>query len=182
MQIVRDITAIQEPTGQVITLAEAKNYLKVDYNEDDDIINSLILSAQKRLEQYAGIAFNPRTLQTIAYVDAFIELPYAPISTVLNVEVFNAGEWVELTQGGDYYLVGATYTKVYMLTYPSSEFRFTYQCGYSCLPESIKTANLKLLADLYDFRSSESPNDKLNEIQMTAYELMQPFKRINYII
>jgi uncharacterized phiE125 gp8 family phage protein len=182
MQIVRDITNLSDPIGQIITLAEAKNYLRVDYSEDDDLINSLILSAQKRLEQYAGIAFNQRTLQTIAYVDNFIELPYAPISTVLSVEVFMGNDWVELTQGGDYYLVGNTYTKVYFTSYLCSEFRFTYLCGFECLPDSIKVANLKLISDLYEYRESSVESTKPSANLTTAYELMKPYKRVSIIL
>jgi hypothetical protein len=182
MQIVRDITNLSDPTGQVITLTEAKNYLKVDYNEDDDLINSLILSAQKRLEQYAGIAFNERTLQTIAYVDNFIELPYAPISTILSVEVFIANEWVMLTQGSDYYVVGSTYTKIYFISYFSSEFRFTYMCGFECLPDNIKIANLKMISDLYEYRESSVESTKPSPNLTTAYELMKPYKRVSLFL
>jgi hypothetical protein len=78
MQIVRDITTTVAPTATVVTLAEAKNYLRVDYSEDDSLITALINTAQTRLEQYAGVAMTPRTLRVVAYVDDFIELPYVP--------------------------------------------------------------------------------------------------------
>jgi uncharacterized phiE125 gp8 family phage protein len=182
MQIVRDISTIVEPTATLVTLADAKNYLRVDFNEDDALIQSLIDSAIKRLEQYAGSAFSPRTLKVVAYVDFFIEPPYAPINSITKVEYYDNSSWVELTLDGDYYILGDVYKKVYMVSYPQREYRFTYTCGFTTLPDSIYNAILKLVADLYDYRASESPNDKLNELQMTAYELVQPYKRINYFI
>jgi len=182
MQIVRDISTIVEPTATLVTLADAKNYLRVDFSEDDALIQSLIDSAIKRLEQYAGSAFSPRTLKVVAYVDFFIEPPYAPINTITKVEYYDNSSWVELTLDGDYYILGDVYKKVYMVSYPQREYRFTYTCGFTTLPDSIYNAILKLVADLYDYRASESPNDKLNELQMTAYELVQPYKRINYFI
>jgi hypothetical protein len=42
MQIVRDITTTVAPTADVVTLAEAKNYLRVDYKEDYKLIYELI--------------------------------------------------------------------------------------------------------------------------------------------
>ena len=42
MQIVRDITTVVAPTATLVTLADAKNYLRVDFNEDDALIQSLI--------------------------------------------------------------------------------------------------------------------------------------------
>jgi len=182
MQIVRDISTIVEPTATLVTLADAKNYLRVDFSEDDALIQSLIDSAIKRLEQYAGSAFSPRTLKVVAYVDFFIEPPYAPINTITKVEYYDNSSWVELTLDGDYYILGDVYKKVYMVSYPQREYRFTYTCGFTTLPDSIYNAILKLVADLYDYRASESPNDKLNELQMTEYELVQPYKRINYFI
>ena len=86
MQIVRDITTTVAPTAEVVTLTEAKNYLRVDFSEDDDLIEALINTAQTRLEQYAGIAMTPRTLKVVAFVDEFIELPYTPTNTISKVE------------------------------------------------------------------------------------------------
>ena len=66
MQIVRDITTTVAPSAVVVTLSEAKNYLRVDYSEDDALITTLINTAQTRLEQYAGVAMTPRTLKVVA--------------------------------------------------------------------------------------------------------------------
>ena len=76
MQILRDVAVLSEIISEPITLSEAKNYLRVDYSEDDALITALITSARVRLEQYAGVAMTERTLQVIAYVDDLIELPY----------------------------------------------------------------------------------------------------------
>ena len=116
MQIVRDITTIVAPSATLVTLADAKNYLKVDYSEDDALIQSLIDSAIKRLEQYAGSAFSPRTLKVVAYVDFFIEPPYAPINSITKVEYYSDNAWVEAVLDSDYYILGDTYKKVYMVT------------------------------------------------------------------
>ena len=182
MQIVRDVTVLVDPTDEVITLAEAKNYLRVDYDEDDDLITSLILSAQSRLEKYAGIAMTGRKLLTYAYVDNLIELPYAPTGIVEKVEYFNGVDWIEAFEDADYYILGDTYRKVVLKTYPKREYRFTYFCGYDILPTPIKNATFKMLSDLYDFRQSEALAVSVNENVMTAYQLIEPYKRINYFL
>ena len=50
MQIVRDITTVVAPTATIVTLQQAKDYLRVDYSEDDTLIQSLIDAARIRLE------------------------------------------------------------------------------------------------------------------------------------
>jgi len=181
MQIVRDITTTVAPTAQVVTLTEAKNYLRVDYDEDNDLIEALIATAQTRLEQYAGVAMTPRTLKVVAYVDEFIELPYTPTNTISLVEYWNNESWITMTVG-DYEVLGDTTKKIYMVANGEMEYRFTYTCGYATTPKTMKTALLKCLADLYEYRESSVESSKPNANLTTAYELMKPYKRINYIL
>lgn len=181
MQIVRDITTTVAPSATVVTLTEAKNYLKVDYNEDDDLITALITTSQTRLEQYAGVAMTPRTLKVVAYVDEFIELPYTPTNTISLVEYWNNEDWVVMPVG-DYNVLGDTTKKVYMVANNCMEYRFTYTCGYASTPQQMKTALLKMLGDLYEYRESSVESTKPSANLTTAYELMKPYKRINYIL
>jgi hypothetical protein len=181
MQIVRDITTTVAPTAEVVTLAEAKNYLRVDYSEDDDLIEALINTAQTRLEQYAGVAMTPRTLKVVAFVNDFIELPYTPTNTISKVEYWDSTNWIEMEIGG-YQVIGDTTKKVYMTSIYNNEFRFTYTCGYATTPQTMKTSLLKMVSDLYEYRESSVEASKPSANLMTAYELMKPFKRINIII
>lgn len=181
MQIVRDITTTVAPSTSVVTLSEAKNYLKVDYNEDDDLISALITTAQTRLEQYASTAMTARTLKVVAYVDEFIELPYAPINTITLVEYWNGVAWAAL-QVGNYQVLGDTYKKVYFTSPIMSEFRFTYTCGYTTTPTGMKTALLKMVSDLYEYRESSVEATTPTSNVTTAYELMKPYKRINIFL
>ncbi len=184
MQIIRDITVAEEPVELIVTAQEAKDYIRIDAGEGNDFMEALILTAQTRLEKYAGIAFTSRTLQVQAYVDNFIELPYYPIGTITDVDYWDGNGWVPLTLGNGYNVFGLTTKKVEMTAIFNSEFRFDYQCGYATgeVPNIFKTAVLKLVADLYEYRENSVENSKPNSNIMTAYELMKPYKRINYII
>lgn len=180
MQIVRDVTTTVAPSATIVTLQAAKDYLRVDYSEDDTLIQSLIDTARIRLEQYAGVAMTARTLKVVAYVDEFIELPYAPINTISLVEYWDGEAWVAMAVG-DYRVLGDTYKKVYFTSPIMSEFRFTYTCGYATTPESMKTALLKMVGDLYEYRESSVESSKPSANLTTAYELMKPYKRVSII-
>lgn len=181
MQIIRDVTTTVEPASEPITLAQAKNYLRVDFDDDNDLITALIVTARTRLEKYAGVAMSARTLQVVAYVDEFIELPYAPLNTITLVEYWNGEDWVEMSVG-EYYVLGTTYKKIYMVANNRMEYRFTYTCGYTTLPQPMITALYKLLADLYDYRESSVEDSKPNSNITTAYELIKPYKRISIFL
>ena len=181
MQIIRDVTTTVEPASEPITLAQAKNYLKVDFDDDNDLITSLITSARIRLEKYAGVAMSARTLQVVAYVDEFIELPYAPLNNITKVEYWDNGSWVEMSLG-EYYILGTTYKKIYMVANNRMEYRFTYTCGYTTVPQPMITALYKLIADLYDYRESSVEDSKPNSNITSAYELIKPYKRISIFL
>ena len=181
MQILRDVATLVEPTSEPISLADAKNYLKIDFNDDDDLISSLIIAARVRLEKYAGIAMSPRTLQVVAYIDEFIEPPYAPINEIISVEYWDGESWV-MMELGDYRELGSIYKKVYMVANQMMEYRLTYTCGYTTTPDVIKTALYKVLADLYDYRESSVEDSKPNANITSAYELMKPYKRISFLL
>ena len=121
-----------------------------------------------------------RTLKVVAYVDEFIELPYAPINTISLVEYWDGEDWVAMTVG-DYRVLGDTYKKVYFTSPLMSDFRFTYTCGYATTPESMKTALLKMVGDLYEYRESSVESSKPSANLTTAYELMKPYKRVSII-
>lgn len=181
MQIIRDVTTLVEPASEPITLAQAKNYLKVDFDEDDSLITSLIISARIRLEKYAGVAMSARTLQVVAYVDEFIELPYAPLNNITLVEYWDGSGWVAMGLG-DYYILGTTYKKIYMVANNRMEYRFTYTCGYTSIPQPMITALYKLIADLYDYRESSVEDSQPNNNITSAYELIKPYKRISIFL
>ena len=180
MQILRDVTTTVAPSATIVTLQAAKDYLRVDYSEDDTLIQSLIDTARIRLEQYASVAMTARTLKVVAYVDEFIELPYAPINNISLVEYWDGEAWVAMVVG-DYRVIGDTYKKVYFISPIMSDFRFTYTCGYATTPESMKTALLKMVGDLYEYRESSVESSKPSANLTTAYELMKPYKRVSII-
>lgn len=184
MQIVRDITPTEEPSNLIVTADEARTYIRVDAGELDVFFNDLILTAQKSIERYTGIALTPRILTVLAYVDNFIELPYYPIGTISTVEVWTGDSWSLLTNGSGYNVFGGTTKKIEMLSNFESEFKFFYQCGYqpNTAPKIFKTAVLKMVADLYEYRENSMENSKPTPNVINAFELVKPYRRINYIL
>ena len=57
MRLVRNTLPASEP----ITLEEAKLYLKVEYNDDDNLINSLIKACREEVEEYTGLILISQT-------------------------------------------------------------------------------------------------------------------------
>ena len=76
-------------TGDIVTLAQAKNYLRVDNNADDDLITNMIALAIEQAEHYMSRDIRSKERELFyPYTDSReIDLLWAPINTNVNVTV-----------------------------------------------------------------------------------------------
>lgn len=75
------------PAAEPVTLVEAKLHLRVDIDEDDDLIEALISAAREWTENYCRRSWVQRTLEL--RLDCFedeIRLPRGPVSSVTHVK------------------------------------------------------------------------------------------------
>lgn len=62
----------------IVTLTELKNYLRVDFNDDDTLLNSIIESAEKtvkdilRLDTDGSLTNNPTAKIAVLYACAYL--------------------------------------------------------------------------------------------------------------
>jgi len=157
-----------------VTLDIAKNYLRVDYDTDDDFIELLIEAACKSGQQHANVQFNSAIAGVIVarqYDDTErynrselneIELPY-PNSTVVINEVK---------------VDGATLTASDYTLRPGNVLELNNQPAASVFIEVRYTATiaeavnislgvLKLVADAYENRTEQSI-ESLTRVKMNA--------------
>lgn len=117
-----------------VTLAEAKDYMIVDYSESDALITTLITTARQKLEKYLGISMIPKRVTAILQNDCGgIEIPYGPIYGTLDPTLITdaADNEVQIvTRGGIYPFIVTTIDYVQII----------YDAGYYVLPEVLKTA------------------------------------------
>ena len=139
-------------TTEPVTLAEVKNYLRLNNTQDDDLINDIIVNARLRAERYlnSDIVSKQRTVYVGEITDP-INLYYAPVTTVDSVTV--DGE--ALTVDQDYYVrgfgnpliefEGAGPRRIVQITYTTSGLNFI----------DIKQGILALCAELYYGRTEK---------------------------
>ena len=150
-------------TEEPVTLAEAKNYLRINNTQDDDLITSIILNARMRAERYLNSDIvSKQRIMYLSNVDQPINLPYAPIATVVTVTV--DGETQTVDEG--YYIRGLDNPLIEFDTYndafnyrvesysgnPAERVEITYTT--SGLDFSlVKLGVLALIAELYYART-----------------------------
>lgn len=80
--------AAEEP----ITLAEAKNFLRVDHSDDDDLINALITASRQMCEQYTR-----RILVSTTIDEYFDKFPHNSWDNLSNLIYLSRGPVASIT-------------------------------------------------------------------------------------
>ena len=155
------------PAVTPITLAEAKEHLRVLHDDDDDYIGLLIAAATGHLEGRDGIVGRALVTQSWEYrIDCFprcghIELPLPPLQSVSSVTYLD-DDGVAQTLSTDVYnvetstLVGMIRLK-YGQDWPATReepyaVRIAFTAGYglaAAVPETLKSAMKLLIGHWY---------------------------------
>lgn len=81
------LTDLNPPPAEPILLAEAKAFLRVDHDDEDVLIQTLIASARERLEAHLSVAMIQRPMQVALSSGDTIKLPRWPIVSLDSVVV-----------------------------------------------------------------------------------------------
>lgn len=162
----RSSTRTVAPTVEPLSLAEAKQHLRLEHSDDDSSVRRMIAAARSWGENFTRRAFITQTWAL--YLDrlpAVIELPHPPVQSVSSVQyVDDNGDTQTLSTALYDVDIDAELARVYPAygeTWPSVRFHpksvtVTYVAGYGDdeddVPEDIKSGLLLHLSRLYEQR------------------------------
>lgn len=162
-----------------VSVAEAKSYMKVDYDGDDELIETFITASRMQLEKFTGLSFIPKRIIAQLQNDCGgIELPYGPVygevdpTLITNIQ----GEETQI------YFAGGNYP--FIIT-PIEFVQVIYDAGFYELPAPLKTAIKAQVFFLYENRGEiggmgEGGNSRYNHdyICNAALVLCDKWKRV----
>lgn len=156
------------PVAEPVSLAEAKEHLRVTSSREDALIWRQVQAAREWLERFTGRAFVNRTIEV--YLDAApaldLELPVAPVSAISKIETFDAAGVPVLLEGTEYALDPAGRQLPIVrwadgVAWPEDVRRFnairiTATAGYGAdgasVPAAVRAAVLLLVGAMYENR------------------------------
>lgn len=133
-----------------VSLDEAKSWLRVDSNEDDTLINTLIESAEFMFEDVTGMFVTEEEVK-LTSTDVELRLPFLPASTITSVDENGDAEEFE-------YDAGFGYIKFE----DDSEHNITY-AGKGDIA-SYKTVILQIIALLYENRGDVNADVDISKV------------------
>jgi uncharacterized phiE125 gp8 family phage protein len=180
---------LKPPLVSPISLVEMKAWLKINYSEEDDIINSLIASATTYVETKTRLALITRTYQCEGIINPrrpIISLPVAPVLNMSSVSLSVGSEIIAPDQYS-FGMDGSIYNPILRFdlqqhSYLTANINFslTLSAGFgddaTLIPEPLRLAIKRLSAFHYSQRGDQQ---EINMQEMTIItSLLAPYQRL----
>lgn len=193
MQLHTQLTLVSGPSVEPITLTEAKNHLRVDISDDDDLISGLIVAARRVTEAQLRRALVNQTWDytidafpwfrithpdyNFTRVDYEIRLPIATATGVTSLTYVDWNGTTQTVDSGNYLFTAGEPGRLVPYPYKiwpwpriqpaAATIRFTagYGATAASVPATIKAAIKLLVGGWYENRESIT-SQSLNAIPM----------------
>lgn len=169
----------------IITMAEAKNYLRVDSADDNSLITALIEVAEDLVEKLTGRILLTKILEFIYdEVGVSIEVPRSPLQEIMKIETIDDTGVKTIVSSGLYNVDISGQRGRIMLkdgcVWPThrgfASFIITAKVGYGdtaeAVPAALKQAVLVALAILYENRGEMDEGKIMSAISA----ICQPYR------
>jgi len=163
-----DQKVTQDASAEPVNLNVVKEYMKVDYQEEDLLISSLIKTARKLLESKYDVGIIEKTLRVVLNNSCGgRDLPGSPITEIVSVAT-RAGAITDFEIIGEFHRFVEKPVCDYLV--------ITYKSGYSMdqVPEAFKTAIKAQALWMFERRGDQDISSK---VCPAAAAIMAPYKR-----
>jgi uncharacterized phiE125 gp8 family phage protein len=178
------------PTGEPLTLAEAKAHLRLTINDDDAYVSTLMIAARRAVESRYGINIMQQSWALFSDAwpaDGIFYLPLWPVISVESLTSFADDDTPVVIDPAHYYLDQATRPPRVALRSgrifapPGRKInglKLSFTTGFGAtaaqVPQEIKQALLAIVADWYQHRG----DDTGGTIPATALELLRSYRNV----
>ena len=173
---------------------DVKNYLRIDYNTDDALLDRLFNAAEAACSSYCDTSFSSSSY--IAYTpsldDGCIVLPIKAkdISVTRVVRVEPNGTETELVLNTDYYVQGLTEITIkvisqsFTLSGSTAAYKVEFTASWgtiSSMPTDVIEAIYKTTKDLYDNRGNVDYMATVTQLPMDSKSLLARYRQTLFL-
>ena len=168
------IKVISEEQNSILTLEEIKNFLRIDFNNDDALLQKALNTATRQCELKIGQTLNQKTYLMSIYNSLssnMIRLKYGPILSVEKIECVDEHENVSLILTDSYKTI-LDVGVVKFLNIPLNFYRLDiiYKAGYINVPDDLKQGLLFHIAKIYEDKTGFYPVPKASNSIYKNYQ------------
>lgn len=172
------VSIVEETENEPVSLEEMKAWLKLEIDDDDSVITSLITASRQHCENELNKSLVSQTL--LATFDGFsvvLDLPFPPIESIEEVLYFDVdGEEQELEADSYWFSKGIPARIEAKERFPATQSRpdsvsVEYITAGDCT-ENIKTAIRMLVAHWYTHRAA-AEDRTVSEVPLAVKTILQ---------
>lgn len=162
--------------AEPVSLAEAKEYMEIDFSDFDDLITSLIKSARLASEQFTGLSYGAKTISLTAKNECEFQLPLGPVQSITSVKNTDGDDLAYHAFGFDNPVItlDVSNSNWGLLpvnnSIPQNVVNVEYETGFTDCPEDLKTAIKMRVETAFQYRA-DSTNEQVNKAINTSTEL-----------
>lgn len=169
------------PATGVITLADARNHLRVTSGDEDTVIQGFIDAASAYLDARDGVlgeALVTQTWRLAMDLPAEVTLPLGPAQSIAAIQYIDAAGVTQTYSASNYRLVGQAVELVTGAVWPEvadrqEAFWIDFVAGYGTaaqIPATVKAAALMMIGEMYDARAmgAEQPTSDAFKMLLAA--------------
>ena len=171
----------------MLTLEEVKQHLRVEIDDDNSLISTLITAGYLFAENYTNRIINQvyKELKLETFTDV-IQLPYLPVQSITSIDYKDSDDNAQVF--ADYYLdLRELFAKLMPGKYYSwpntnedyENIVITYVAGYTTIPEQINQAVLLIIGSLYEQRENHIVGVSIDTIPVSAEYLLNPYRVVS---
>ena len=189
MNAQKTIQIVTPPASEPLTLAEVKEFLRVDHSDDDATLAIFITAARQLCESYTRLALMPTTFEE--YFDDFpqytgtfkdeIRLSRSPVSAVTYVKYIDGNETTITANAADYKIdtisrpARISPDNGWFGTYETINAVFVrYVAGFAdaaSVPAPLKHGMMLVIGDMYENRT-----DSVKRLPTASEYLWNPYR------
>lgn len=167
------ITILADAVVEPVSRTDAKNWMRISYDDDNTMIDELITSSRKHLEKLTGLSLCNKKIKTNVELTGevpavwMVDVPYGPLLCLDEIR-YKTGinSWEVLENNVEYEKIGGK-----LWFYAAGCYEITYQAGYGDLPADLENDLLTLVAFMYENRGKKMNADpKASLSQFANYE------------
>lgn len=176
------VTRLSPPVEEPVSIDEARAYLRIDHDDEDGLIQTLIKAGRSVIENATGRALVRQgwMVRLPGFPADRIELPRVPCLSVDEVVYLDPGGESQVMPKGDYTEAGSD--PAFLLPrkrWPATNraplpVRIMYMAGYGTaadVPDDLKYALLLLIGQGYETRTAD-----LRDLPFSVDALLAPYK------
>lgn len=190
------LSVVTPPNDEPLSLDEVKQHLKLDIDDDDELVIAAYLPAvREACENYLSRSLITQTLrQTFDCWPSCMRLEHPPVQSVTSIEYVDdngvtqtldpSAYQIDLSSDGPARIMPA-YGEVWPSVRPDTfnAVTVTFVAGYAdqaSVPGPIRSAMLLFIAHLYENRSAINIGNIVNELPLAVRFLLDPH-RVLYV-